>query len=327
MAYEQYANNAQNTLGAAITVTTSPVNITMSGVTGFPTTGNFRILIDSELMLVTAVSGTTFTCTRPIEGTSAATHTNGTPVVHILTAGSLEQLVGDRNIFGTMASLPAAGVVGRSYHTTDNAYHGIDDGTNWNWWYRGMPVTLPPTTGTWSTINALSSTVDQSTGSVVLSTTTSNGSTDKVSGRVRPVPGSTPYTLEWYIHCNNVMTAGAGGFARGGPCLYNSSGTGFLLWGLTIGSPGWYYTYFSAPSTFSSNIVSASQYIFVTTPYFCRMVDDGTHRNWYFGTTNTNMQLWLQESRTANLTATHYGIAIDAYSNGITVECPHLVGG
>lgn len=93
---EQVANNAASTLGSSIS--SGDTTLTVADASTFPTSGNFRILIDSELILVTAVSGTTFTITRGIEGTTAASHTSGAAVTHILTAGSLIQVVTDRII-------------------------------------------------------------------------------------------------------------------------------------------------------------------------------------------------------------------------------------
>lgn len=92
MGLEQFANNASSTLNGAINnvVTT----LVVQSATLFPTQGQFRILIDSEIMLVTGVSGTTYTVTRGTEGTTAASHSNGVPVTHILTAAALNQITG-----------------------------------------------------------------------------------------------------------------------------------------------------------------------------------------------------------------------------------------
>lgn len=94
MSVEQFANLAQTTLSAAIT-STSATSCTVTSATLFPASGNFRILIDSEIMIVTAVSSTTFTISRGQEGTSAATHSNGATVTLILTAASLAQGIQD----------------------------------------------------------------------------------------------------------------------------------------------------------------------------------------------------------------------------------------
>lgn len=56
-----------------------------SGV-GFPGTGQFRVLIDNEIMLVTAGGGTTsMTANRAQESTVIASHLNAAPVYQILT--------------------------------------------------------------------------------------------------------------------------------------------------------------------------------------------------------------------------------------------------
>lgn len=90
---ENFANEYQSTLSAAIT-STSATSISVTSATGAPAT-NFRIRIDDEYMLVTGVSGTTLTVTRGVEGSTAATHTNGSPVTHVLTAGGLAQYVSE----------------------------------------------------------------------------------------------------------------------------------------------------------------------------------------------------------------------------------------
>ncbi len=90
---EQFANNAITTLNG--TITSGALSLVVTSATAFPSSGNFRILIDSEIILVTSVSGTTFTITRAQESTTAATHSNGATITQIVTAGSLNQLKAD----------------------------------------------------------------------------------------------------------------------------------------------------------------------------------------------------------------------------------------
>jgi hypothetical protein len=101
MPVEQFVNNAQTTLNGAIN--NSVTSLVVTSATGFPTVGNFRLLIDSEIMLVTAVSGTTFTITRGIEGTTAASHSSGAPVTHILTADALKNIITVEQYFLALA--------------------------------------------------------------------------------------------------------------------------------------------------------------------------------------------------------------------------------
>lgn len=92
MPTEQFANNAQTTLAAAVTA--GATTITVSATTGFPSGPQFRIRVGDELMLVTAVSGATWTVTRGAEGTVAAPHAAGDSVTQVLTAGVLTALTG-----------------------------------------------------------------------------------------------------------------------------------------------------------------------------------------------------------------------------------------
>jgi hypothetical protein len=87
---EQLANSAASTLTAAIPdgVATS---LTVANGTVFPATGNFRILVDSELMIVGARSGNTLSSlTRGAEGTTAVAHLSAAAVTHLLTKGGLD---------------------------------------------------------------------------------------------------------------------------------------------------------------------------------------------------------------------------------------------
>lgn len=86
---ENLGNDFATTLAAAIT-TVGQATCTVASSTGAPSP-QFRVRIDDELILVTAVSHPTWNITRGIESTTAATHLNGADVVLVLTKGSLEQ--------------------------------------------------------------------------------------------------------------------------------------------------------------------------------------------------------------------------------------------
>lgn len=87
MALYQYANNPQTTLSGAITAGATSISVASS--TRFPPRGDFTIIVDSEIMLVTGVTGTTWTVTRGAESTAAASHNNNAVVTNVLTKGSL----------------------------------------------------------------------------------------------------------------------------------------------------------------------------------------------------------------------------------------------
>lgn len=65
------------------TITSGATSLTVTSSSGFPGSGSFTILIDSEQMTVTAGAGTTtWTVTRGVNGTSAAAHNGGVPVFY-----------------------------------------------------------------------------------------------------------------------------------------------------------------------------------------------------------------------------------------------------
>lgn len=67
---EQYANDASTTLNGSINNSQRTLVVTSASL--FPTSGDFRIKIESEILKVTGVSGTTFTVARAQGGSYAA---------------------------------------------------------------------------------------------------------------------------------------------------------------------------------------------------------------------------------------------------------------
>jgi hypothetical protein len=92
---EKFTNDAETTLNGGITA--GATTLTLTSATGFDTEGDYRILIDEELMLVTAVSGMTATVTRAIEGTTGVTHANGATITRVLTSGAIDDWIVDRD--------------------------------------------------------------------------------------------------------------------------------------------------------------------------------------------------------------------------------------
>lgn len=80
---ENFANEYQTTLNGAID--SSQTSIVVTSDTGSPA-APFRMRVDSEYLLITGKSGTTFTVTRGVEGSTAASHSDGATITHILTA-------------------------------------------------------------------------------------------------------------------------------------------------------------------------------------------------------------------------------------------------
>ena len=88
---EQFANQASANLNGAIT--SSATSITVQSEVNVPASGTFRVLIDSEYLQVTAVSGTTWTVVRGDGGSTAASHLNNATVTLIVTKEAVNALV------------------------------------------------------------------------------------------------------------------------------------------------------------------------------------------------------------------------------------------
>ena len=78
--YERFVNNSQTTLDGAINASVTTVTVADANGSGYPLVGDFRILVDSEAMHVTARSGNDLTVVRGVDGTTAASHSDEAPV-------------------------------------------------------------------------------------------------------------------------------------------------------------------------------------------------------------------------------------------------------
>lgn len=93
MPLESVANNIITTLNGAIT--NSATTLTLTSAPANMPTARFRLLIDSEIIIVGTRSGTSCSgLTRGAEGTTAASHSSGATVTHSFTAGAAHALVG-----------------------------------------------------------------------------------------------------------------------------------------------------------------------------------------------------------------------------------------
>jgi len=125
---EKFANYVETTLSAAI-ATTGALNIPVVSATGFPSSPEYRVRIDDELFIVTSGAGTTtWGVVRGAEGTTAATHTIGTRVAHVLTADSLVNQPMAIARAGAGDSAIAVRQIGDSYNRFNVSVSGI---MNW----------------------------------------------------------------------------------------------------------------------------------------------------------------------------------------------------
>ncbi len=94
---EQLANNAASTLSSGILVGGTSLTLNTGDGALFPANGNFRIVIGTEIIIVTARASDVLTLgTRGAEGTSAAAHSTGDAVTCVLTVAALQQAIDDQ---------------------------------------------------------------------------------------------------------------------------------------------------------------------------------------------------------------------------------------
>lgn len=152
----QFSNNAQSTLAAAVSA--GETSLTIASPAPFPTNGDFTILIDSEIMLVTGVVGSVFTVARAQEGTSAAAHASGATVQLVVTAAFLNAL--------------STGVAGSSFPASPN------DGARFFRTDRGIEYFWSSSVGRW-----LSTTLHVMPGPLAENYTTAGSGVLQLSGR------------------------------------------------------------------------------------------------------------------------------------------------
>jgi hypothetical protein len=307
MAAEQYANTAKTTLNGAINAAVT--SVVVSSAAAFPATGPFRILVGTELMLVTAVAVNTFTVTRGAESTTAASHANGDDVTCVLTDEALRRVGTRLHLSDVHANRPAAAFAneGDLYLPTDGFTIARSDGSAWLPYGPLFPVTAPPTTG-WAAVNQGGATI----------TTTRDAITIKDPGRAsgeslriykRTAPG-TPYTATFGLQHNFMLNRGN---LRLGVCFRtsgNSKLTTFAFLNNQIRVDRW-----TSETVFFSNVTSNFQYLGM--PQWFRLEDDGTNIAFYLGSDPYNFVKLYSEVRSNFSTPDEVGIFTNANENTV----------
>ena len=115
-------SSASTTVSGNVTASATTVAVVSAG--SFPATAEFRVQVDSEILLVTAGAGTTtWTVTRGADGTAAATHTTGAAVTLIERAAVASCSGGGSPCTTLEPSKTSTGADGKSYR--------VDTYVNW----------------------------------------------------------------------------------------------------------------------------------------------------------------------------------------------------
>lgn len=286
---EQFANNYESTLNGAIN--NSVGSLVVTSATGAPSSGQFRLRIENEILLVTAVSGTTFTVTRGVEGTTAASHADGATLKLVLTKGALEQKRIDDVGAGAIASIPAAGATGRLYLPNEAPTLLRDNGSIYTPYGPLFKLSPVPSTG-WSWVNQDGATI-QTTDLGQLLHKEGAGITG-ISCRVRTMAVSAPTTLVagfiWHgtISYSHVSIL----------CRKNSSGEIMSFWlGLDNGSLRMEVIRYSSATTATGTAIAHEAYGFCWTVVWMKIVYDGTDLFFYISNDKIYWRLFYTEAK------------------------------
>ncbi len=284
MATEQLINGAgRSTLSSSID--SSQTTLSVASATPFPTTGNFRIRIGSELLKVTGVSGTTFTVARGQEGTTGVSHGSGENVDYELTAGAMDAIRAEMYSVGAYASRPSSARTGAIYESTDGFLLSRYNGSSWDEYGPLFKITPPASNfdSGFSWFQQSSATLTQNGSSWILKLPAeTNG---LVRGMFKSAP-STPYTIEFGIR----ILFWPADFVSAGPCFKKSANNAHIHFGCAYHNTGGNKTHvmvdkYLGNGTFNSTYVtvaSSPRLGALNWPYFFRITNDGTFRKYQY---------------------------------------------
>jgi len=307
---ELFKNLASTTLGGAIDdeVTT----ITVASAMGF-TGGDFRILVDSEIMKVTAVSGTDFTVARGQEGTNPTAHDNGATVRHVLTVGALD--AHDQNdlaIRDAYASRPAAGVPGRIFLPTDGIFIERDNGSGWEKFGPIWPMTPPQASDFPTWVNQGSATIVDNKGAVWFESPSVSGTSYRM--RVKPYP-TPPFTVEMAVI--SLITPNTSSYSGAGLVIRDDVSGKLQHYGFYDATQGMIGGYNRPSPTGSSSAITgwpSSGQLFQTESglLWVKYEDDSTNRKISISADGYSWVQMVSVSRTDYLTPTQIGLYLHA---------------
>ena len=292
---EQLKNASQTTLNGAIDASQSSIVVTDGSV--FPSTGNFRLVIGSEILTCSARSTNTLTVTRGAEGSTAASHSSGAAVTHIVTAASVQRVIQDY--------LPLVGsnqpALGRIV---------ADDGTT------------ILTASDFTAVNAGGSdVVSDQNGTILMRKAVQTGAS--VHALVRSAP-STPYA---YIACFEMLTSVTASLDRPNfGMVFRESSTSKLTT-CELGSEHgtsqephlWRVTNRSGP-TAALTAVAFARLFFMCPRLWMRIADDGTDIRFSVSADGFNWVLLYVASRTNHMAGGPNQIGWYADNHDNTIE-------
>ena len=276
VAREQFVNDASTTLNGAINDSTTSVTVTDGSV--FPSDGNFRVIVEDEIMVVTARSTNTLTVTRGAESTTAASHSDGEDIIAIVTEDGLKAYVNEA--LGINPTQMGGNYTGRI------PYRLLDIDGN----------TLTASDFTW--INQGSSTLtDSSNGGLVLTLNSNSAGSEQLLYKAMPTP---PFKItchvEWGGGCE-ISTVGQ----RFGIGFYDLSTGEFTALAM---EPGDQHRFLNWTSLVGSGSDATTSYRseFDLPQAWLRFEDDNTDIKAYYSQDGLFWHQFGESARAANVT-------------------------
>ena len=290
--FEKFANGAQSTLASDINDTTTTVTVATGEGSIFPNDGNYRIMIDTEIMLVTSRTGDTLTVVRG-DGVSVATaHVAGSVISLNITKESLKRAIGDyipliddADLKGPMNSLTDGSTI-----LTLSDFTWVNQGT--------------------------STAANLSSGGIEMSAQLTTGA--NVRALVRS-SGTAPWA---YYGCFFPQPNWNGGASIGhcGLCMRDS--TGKLITMGVLADNRLRILKYTNPTTFSADLYGAQDWIFGQ-PHWFKIEDNNTNLLFYTSTNGLQFQLVASEARTTYMTGGPNQVGFYINSNDTTAQA-HL---
>ncbi len=316
---EQYTNLARTNLSAGID--DNDLTITVLDETLFPTTATYRIVIDREIMIVTAGAGTdTWTVTRGAEGTTAVAHSSGAPVVLVLTVQSLLNIREEATELFAFASPPSNHIKGRRLISTNRpSVQWHDDGTDY---IPVLPVYTPAAqafdfTSTSNNLGTSGVNTDAWLFGGVLHVNTYASANPKFWKKNKP-GGNYKYTL-----CLRMDTASGDADAGTGIVLYESGSGKYRAYYYNGGNLK--VNNFNADHTFNSNNFNTVVTFQPSQPFYIQFEDNGSNFIYRYSLNGTAFTTIQTLARTTFITPDQIGFCVVG-SASYTVAAAQCLG-
>lgn len=160
MATKRYYSAIAQDTTLSTSITSGNTSMVVGATVGFPSSFPYVLAVDynaagEELVLVTAAAGTTLTITRGYNGTTAAAHTTGAAIRHVLVAQDMTDFSAHMDL--TAGAHGATGTIVGTTDTQTLTNKNLTSGTN------TFPTTLATLTGTQTLTNK---TIDYNTNTI-----------------------------------------------------------------------------------------------------------------------------------------------------------------